>query len=222
VIERICHHNLDKFAYSVFQRIRYASAEFSPKIVIIDTSPIFNVTAMQTNRWALADLLKTVQMGNPNSVGVDVFFQIDSITSDPEADQYLKTALSEYKHIVLPHPVDPFFMVGDSVSEGNVYLYDGYSTPLQISGNQSLPFQMATDTGWIYRDPFYFQYAADNFSLREKHLVVSGMDILSIWTDPELTEEDKVDELSLLFDGRSVLIGFCHPLIYVMIIKGGH
>ncbi len=201
--------------YTAFQRIRFVQTEFSSNIVIVDTSPIFDLNTMKTNRWDLADLLRAIHMGQARSTGADIFFQTDSMFFGTDADLYLRNALLEYESIVLPSPVDSVFDIKESVRQCNIYLHDGYRVPVYNEGYFSLPFLMDTEYDENYSNPYYFQYAADTEVIRKKGLILNAMDLLTLWANPDLSEEEKQDELSLYLGGRFVILGFCHSLLHV-------
>lgn len=218
VTEKLFHHSFEKFILSTLQRIDFQPEKFSKRITIIDTSPIYDLSIQRTNRAALADLLKAVKLGEPQSVGLDIRLDCDSLYQDDFGDSLVKEVLKDWKDIVVPGNADPNFEITDTKQLANIQIHDGYELLVSKHGQLSLPFRMASnqDIKIPEKDKnFIVNYRTTCKDIYGTEQLLNAGAVLKIFSDESLTKEEKQDELAMMLASQFVFIGFCNEALNV-------
>jgi len=218
LVEKLFHHSFEKFIFESLQRIDSPTSRFSPKITIIDTSPIYDLKLERTDRAALAQLLQAIKLGNPEIVGLDILLPADSILATPTADSLLKVILSGWDKIIIPHDIDPYFEFNNPTQLANVQINDGFEIPIQHNGHLSLSFQMAVNRELaIPRNQLTLpiSYRISSQELISTDQFISANQLLGVWNSDSLTLNEKSDALGMLLGAQWVLVGFCNPILNI-------
>ncbi|MBD3386372.1 CHASE2 domain-containing protein [candidate division KSB1 bacterium] len=211
--ERLFHHSFEKFLLGTLQRIDYKPQRFSNRILIIDTSPLYDLSIRRTHRGALAELLGAIKLGQPGVVGLDIRLEPDSLYRHPAADSVLGTVISDWENLVVPAGIDPVFGITDSSRLANILIHEGYEIPTRQQGLLSLPLQMfkRTNPQWSPQtDRMHVKYDAIYNDLVAAGQCPNAVDILSIYHDPALSLRQKQDQLGMMLASQFVFVGMCN------------
>lgn len=216
--EKLFHHSFEKFILALLQRIDYSADRFSSQIVVIDTSPIYDLSVNRTNRVLLADVLRAVKIGRPRAVGLDIRLEPDSVYQDIEGDHALKAVLDGWRNMIVPDGVDPYFGITDTGRLASIRISDGFEIPVSLNYLPSLPFRMAGN-GRIpplsMTKKQIVRYRMTLRDLRRTDQYIRADDLLSLFYDETLTQEEKEDELGMLLASQYVLLGFCDETLNI-------
>ena len=216
VIEKLFHYSFEKFILSTLQRIDFDADRFSKRIVIIDTSPIYDLSIRRTDRLLLAELLQAVRLGQPDVVGLDIRLDADSLYQDRVGDSLLKKILINWHEVVVPGGIDPYFGITDSQRIANILIDDGYEIPIKIEGYLSLPLQMAVLLGYDFphkQKSFIVNYQINYEKLLQTRQLIRADEILRIYRDESLSQAEKQDEIAMMLASQIVFIGFCNDML---------